>query len=530
MFGAAWTAFEGKAGYGVKASERVVINAAATHGRAIVVVGLALFSSRWVLQALGQTDFGLFSVVGSLIICLSLFNSVMAGSSARHFAFAIGQGEPDIVNRWFNTALGIHLVLSVILVIVGWPLAEYVIRRILTIPPDRIGVCVLVFRWSLIAAFINMVSIPFVAMFHAKQRMAELAFWGVVQAGLVFVLAWGLAFMPYDRLTAYAVGMAVIHVAVHSAKGVRATVLFRECRIRWSGGFDVGRFKELFGFAIWSLIGGSAVTLRNQGSGILINLYFGPVINASYGIANQVSSQTGSLSAALMDAIAPEITAREGQGRRDSMIELSLSACKFGTLLVMFFAIPFLLETELLLRLWLVDPPPYAAVLSQFVMGSSIVNAWSTGYIHAVNAHGKIAAYQATLGGLLLMTLPLAWLLLRAGWPPTGVGVAFLTVQLACALGRVFWVRRMFGVPIRNWLTAVIYPCMTVAVAAVIFAAVPRCLMAPTMIRLLIVGMVCTGALAWAAWRLALTPLERKFVMLFCRKIGSRWLKRTDIE
>ena len=134
----------------MKSSSRIVINTGVTYLRSILGVGFALFSSRWILQALGATDFGLFQVVGSLIVVLTFFNSVMASSAARHFAFAIGKGDTEDVNRWFNTSLNIHLILPAILIVIGWPIAEYAIRNWLTIPPERVESCVIVFRISLI--------------------------------------------------------------------------------------------------------------------------------------------------------------------------------------------------------------------------------------------------------------------------------------------------------------------------------------------------------------------------------------------
>jgi Na+-driven multidrug efflux pump len=156
-------------------SQRIVLNTAATYTRSVLAVALALFSSRWVLNALGQTDFGIFSVVGSLIIFIVFLNSVMAASAGRHYAFAIGQGNNTEVNRWFNAAFSVHLCLAVFLTLIGWPIGEYLISHVLNIPADRVQTSLGVFRVSLISAFVSMISIPFVAMFTAKQRIAELA-------------------------------------------------------------------------------------------------------------------------------------------------------------------------------------------------------------------------------------------------------------------------------------------------------------------------------------------------------------------
>ena len=506
----------------MKSSSRIAINTAATYTRSLLGVGLALFSSRWILLALGATDFGLFQVVGSLIVFLSFFNAVMITSAARHFAFSIGKGDIEDINHWFNTSLCIHLILPFVLIAIGWPIAEYVVRNVLAIPANRITACVTVFRISLLGAFINMASIPFVAMFTAKQRIAEVAFWGLLQMILIFLLAFRLTTVSSDRLLFYAIGMVSINALIDISKACRAHYLFTECKVRLSSGFDWIRFKALLSFAAFTLIGRSGGMLRNQGSSILINLHFGPVVNAAYGIANQVSVQTAALSAALMGAIAPEITAREGRGQRDSMISLSSRASKFGTLLVLLFGIPFILEADYVLKLWLVRPPMYAAVLCQLMMATFIADKLAAGYMLAVNAHGKIAAYQATVGVLLLMTLPLVWLLLHMGMPPAAVGVAFVIVQVLCSVGRVLWVRVLFNVPVKKWIYDVVRPCAMVAVAGIALGAVPRVTLSPSFTRLSLVCFCAVGSMILACWWIALSNDEQHFLKINLRTAARR--------
>ncbi len=512
----------------MKSSSRIAINTAATYTRSLLGVGLALFSSRWILQALGATDFGLFQVVGSLIVFLTFFNSVMASSAARHFAFAIGKGDTDDVNRWFNTSLSIHLILPAVLIVTGWPIAEYAIRNWLTIPPERVEACVTVFRISLIGAFVNMASIPFVAMFTAKQRIAEMSLWDMLQILFVFVLAWTLRQVTTDRLLFYAAGMVGTHVLIHSLKISRAFSLFPECRLHLCTGFEVKRLLELFNFAGWSMIGIGGGVLRNQGSSVLLNIYFGPTVNAAYGIANQISAQTNMLSAALMNAISPEITAREGRGQRDGMIKLSVQTSKLGTLLAMFFSIPLIMETDYILKLWLVNPPIHAAVLCKFILITFIVDKLTAGYMFAVNAYGKIALYQATIGTLLLLTLPLAWLFLSLGMPPAAVGLAFVIMQLLCSIGRALWVKQLFNVPMRNWVNTVARPCGSAALITTIASIPFVSLMEPSFLRFVLVGLTCTTSMLASGWILCFSIEEKLFMkgainrILNLRLFGNR--------
>ena len=173
-------------------SQRLVFNTLVAYGRSVLSLFLTLFSSRWVLESLGDVDFGLFSLVGSLILIMTFLNTVMANSASRYFAFSIGEGDTTDTTRWFNSALSIHICLAVGLVALGWPLGEYVVAHVLSIPSDRIATSVWIFRTSILSAFISMVCIPFVAMFRAKQQIGELAGWGMLQSTLTFILAYAL--------------------------------------------------------------------------------------------------------------------------------------------------------------------------------------------------------------------------------------------------------------------------------------------------------------------------------------------------
>lgn len=506
----------------MNSSHRIIFNTAATYTRSLLAIGLALFSSRWILNALGQTDFGLFSVVGSLIVFINFLNSVMASSASRYFAYVIGQGDSEEVKRWFNAAFSIHLFLAAGLTVSGWPIGEHVIANYLTIPADRVQTCLWVFRISLAATFFGMVSVPFIAMFTAKQQIYEIASWGMIHSLLTFILAFVLTKASGDRLVFYACGMAIILVFIQACQIYRAVFLFNECKVKRCYWFDQKRLKEIFSFAIWSLIGSLGALLRNQGSAILLNIYFGPKVNAAYGIANQVSSQTNQLSAAMMSAFYPEITSREGRGDRERMLSLSLQSTKFAAILILLFAIPLMAEMEYVLKLWLRQPPEYTATFCKLILTTFFIDRLTSGYMLAVNAHGKIAAYQATLGTSLVLTLPLAWLFLSLGKPPTSVGVAFIITMAVCSLGRVLWVQRLFGVPASKWLRSVLVPCGFVATAASLSTLLSGCLLSQSFSRLVLTTVACVVVTLIASWLWALNEPERDLILLVGKRIRGR--------
>lgn len=503
-------------------NKRIALNTAATYLRTLLSAGLALFGSRWVLESLGVIDFGLYSVVGSLILFITFLNTVLAFSVSRHFAFSIGQGDHLQLNRWFNAALSIHLVLAVALVLVGLLAGQNVVGRVLAIPAERVTACLWIFRVSLFSAFVSMVSVPFVAMFTARQRMAETAAWGVVQAALVFALAWLLRFAPGDRLLFYSVGMALIIIFIQAAQVIRAISVFAETRVVPSLFFDADKVRGVLSFAVWNLIGGSGALFRDQGSSILLNLFFGPSANAAYGIATQISNQGNQLSTALVGSFSPEITASEGRGDRARMLALAERASRFGAILAILVAIPLIVEMDYILKLWLRIPPQHTVMLCQMILCVIVIDRLSTGYMLAVQAHGKIAGYQATLGGCLLLTLPLAWLFLNAGHPPTSIGIAFIITIVITSVGRVIWGQRLLGMSITRWLATVVLPSALVASVAAIAALAPRWLLPPSLPRLMLVFSFSIALSLLATWLFATTAGDRQCVLQILEGVRSK--------
>ncbi|HQF55821.1 MAG TPA: hypothetical protein PK208_11965, partial [Fibrobacteria bacterium] len=321
-----------------------------------------------------------------------------------------------------------------------------------------------------------------------------------------------------DRLLAYSIGMVGIMVVVQSIQVGRALSLFPECRLDRSKWFDPSRLRRIASFAGWNLIGTVAALLRDQGSAILLNLHFGPRVNASYGVATQVSAQTNQLASAMLGAFTPEITAREGRGERGGMLSLAHQASKFGTILVMLFAIPLMVEMDFVLRLWLHDPPAYAAGFCRFMLATFLVERTTTGLMIALNAKGTIAAYQITVGGGLLLTLPLAWLLVRWTGIPTSVGAAILCTMVGVSLGRAFWAAKHLQSSVGGWLKGVVLPCIVVGVISATAGMAVHSGMEDSVPRMLLVRVVCGLATLAGAWFFSFSAKEKEF---FIRKAAS---------
>lgn len=508
-------------------SQRIILNTLATYGRSLLGIAVGLFSARWVLQALGQTDFGLYGVVGAIVIFITFLNGVMSGSVARFYAYAIGSQSQDgpkklygTVRQWFNTALSIHLFLPVILIAIGYPIGEYAIRHWLTIPPDRVLACVWVLRISLVTAMVNVASVPFTAMYVAHQYITELVIFGMLGLIATFVGAYFLLSAPGDRLLIYSLYMMAVNAGIPILQVIRARLMFPACRFDRHDFLNRDRRRRLTRFAGWQLFGGAGALLRGPGTAVLINLFFGPRINASFSIANQLSAQTATLSSSLTNALQPALTTLEGSGNRSRVNEFAIRASKFATLLVLLFAVPLALEMETVLRFWLKNPPQYTGALCIFMLVTLLLDKVTIGHSIAIAAQGDIAAYQTVLGSCLLASLPLTWLFFRQGMGPLSLGISFFLTVGACSLGRLYFGSKQLNIPLAVWLTRVLLPLGAAALAALGAGLLVRHLLPPTFARLCLTTAMTLTVAATVGWCHVFDKDERRFIL---RQLGKGW-------
>ena len=505
-------------------NRRIFLNIIATYGRSLYALVCGLFTARWVLQALGQVDFGLYGLVGGLTVFIGFFNMLLSVATSRFYAFSVGQAIKakdegnaesglEECRKWFSTAVLLHTVIPCILIVVGYPIGIYAVEHWLTIPADRLDACIWVFRFVCISCFIGMINVPFQAMYTAKQYIAELTIYSFVQTTATFGFVWFMAAHPGDWLSKYALWMCAVATVPQAIICLRALKIFPECRFKFAYAWSLPRVKELSSFAFWQAFGGLGAIARGQGIQILINKYFGLAFNASMSIANQVSAQSQTLASSLQGAFSPAITTACGAGDYAKMRSLAFRTCKFGMLLGLIFIIPLALELDTVLKLWLVNPPPYTKELCWSILAATLIDKSSAGHMLAVTAKGKIAAYQAFLGGSLIMTLPIAWVFVEMGFGVASIGWAMVIGTMMCAWGRVWFARHLVGMGARYWLFRIMAP---VAVTIVLVGGVgflTRIFMNVGLLRVCATTLVCELALLPLAWFVLLDGEERQFVV-----------------
>lgn len=495
---------------------KIALNTVVTYSRSLLALLLGLFTSRWVLVALGQTDFGLYGVVGSLITFVTFLNIVLSGSMARFYAYSIGKdrsacedGNSKEVTRWFNIAWTLHFSLGIVILVLGLSLGTYAVRHWLVIPADRMTACVTVLWVSLFGAFVSIAAVPYVSMYTAYQNIAELAVFEMLRVVAMFIFSYLLLGVSGDRLIWYASAMSGISSLIHIAMVVRSRQKFPVGRLRWRMMIDVSRLAGVGSFALWKFFGVLGWLFRQQGSAMLINLRFGPGANAAYSIAMQISSLASQLSSSLMTALTPAITTMEGGGKKDQARLYSIRACIFPTVLVLILAIPLICELHYVLDLWLKDPPPYTYPLGICMVATLILETMGNGLLVAITADGRIRNCQLIECAVLVMVVPVAWCGYVASLPMYTVGFVFILATIVVTIARIVICKRLFGYSPLLWIRKVLLPVLVIVPISFGAGCLLRLALDPGFMRLMLVGLFSLVSTVGISWLLVLDGRER---------------------
>lgn len=501
-------------------NRRIFWNIFATYSRSLYGLVLGLFCGRWALMALGTVDFGLYGLIGGLTSFLSFFNTILASANARFYAFSVGAAKQahdkytalEECRKWFNTAVSIHTVVPLFLVVIGYPIGQWAIEYWLTIPPDRIRSCILVFRFVCISCFISMVNVPFTAMYAAKQYIAELTIYNFITSTLNVIALYYMVSHPSAWLVRYAGWMCILSVTPQVIICIRAIHIFPECKIRPSYMWNAQYLKKIGAFSFWQVFGSFCGILRMQGMSIVINRFFGASMNAAQAIGNQVQGQCNQLASAMQGAFTPVITQACGAKDYKKMNEFALRVCKFNVLLSVIFMLPLALELPEVMRLWLKTPPDYTVGLCYCAMIHHLIKSCTVGHLIAVNASGRVAAYQVVLSAVNIFTIPVT-IVIGIIWRNVYMMMcAVVILEGVNSIGRILFARRIVGMHAREWLGSVFLPlCFAIILAAAV-GWLPHLIMRQTVCRVVITVIACESVLVPVSWVIILSEDERKFM------------------
>ncbi|MBO4585779.1 MAG: lipopolysaccharide biosynthesis protein [Bacteroidales bacterium] len=497
-------------------SRRIARNTVLLYFRMAVMILVGLYTSRVVLNALGQDDFGTYGAVGGVVALFGVFTGSFAGAISRFMAFEMGK-EKSRLEEVFSTTVFIQLALSAFVVILAEVLGIWFLNTRMVIPGGRLVAANWVLQCSIFMFVINLLSVPYNAAIIAHERMEAFAYISIAEALLALGAAITVKYSSSDRLVLYAILMLVVSLIVRVLYGAYARKHFAECRFSRSK-VEKDILREMGSYAGWTFLGNGSNVLNAQGINILMNIFFGVRVNAARDVTVKLEGNLSRFINNFSTAMNPQITKAYASGNLSYMHELVCKGSKYSCLLFYFFAMPIVLEAPALLKLWLGMVPEYADVFVRISLLTSLLVASGTPFATAIFATGKVKRYQIVVSVTYVMALPATYLLYKLGFPPQNAFWMLLAASSATMLERVFMACRLIEMPLGKVMTDVVLRVLAVCAASFVIPYMITRLMEPTMLRALWVVLAAFASTALFAFLLGATSGEREFALSQIRR------------
>lgn len=506
-----------------EANKRIAKNTMLLYGRMGLMMIISFFTARITLEALGVVDYGINNVVGGLVSMFSLISGSLTASAGRFITFGLGEGNKEKLNRIFVTAVNIHIILAIIVVIAIETIGIWFLVNKMVIPPDRLVAAHWVLQCSTIGFAIGLLSTPYNAAIIAHEKMGVYAYFSIFDAIARLAIVFSIKYYGGDKLILLAVISLIPTIVKQFYYWYYCKSRFEECH--YNPSWDKKIFKEMFSFAGWNFIGASSAQLKDQGVNIAINMFHSPAVNAARGIAMQISGIVGQFTGNISMAIHPQITKEFAAKDYARMHNLMFKGTKIVYFLFMTISIPIFFEIETILYIWLGQVPEHTVLFTRLVLVLCLSEIISSTLITAQLATGKIRNYQIVVGGTQMLNFPVSYMLLYLGFFPEITLVVAIAISQICFIERLFFLRRMCQLPSMRF-TKEIY--LTIIIVTIISSIIPATIycniheVAPRFFLVCISSVVSSFA---AIYIIGLKKEEKRLVIQYLHKLTNKLKK-----
>lgn len=505
-------------------NKRIAKNTLLLYFRMLLTMAVTLYTSRVVLKVLGVEDFGIYNVVGGVVAMFGFLNAAMTTSTQRYITFELGKGNFERLKKIFSTCVNIHAIIAFAVVLLVETVGIWFLYNKMVIPSDRLDAAMWVLQISILTTIIAIMSFPYNADIIAHERMSAFAYISIVEVslklGIVFLLQ---LFASFDKLILYAILIAVVQLLICFSYKYYCNKNFEESEYHFV--FDKALFKEMMSFAGWNLWGNLAGILFTQGLNMLLNTFFGPVVNAARGIAVQVQTAVSQFSNNFQTAINPQITKTYASGQFDDMHKLVFRSSKFTFMLLLMLGLPIIMETRFILDLWLVDVPDYTATFLRIILVTTIVDASANSLMVSAAATGNVKRYQTIIGGILLSIVPISYIVLRLGGQPWTVFMVHLVVCCIAFVTRLFIIRPLINLNIGSFVNKVMIRCLYVVLLAVLVPLSMHYVLDRNILNSIIIIVVSLISAFIASFFVGIDNNERRWVLNKAKELLGKFRK-----
>lgn len=491
-------------------NKRLAKNTVFLYFRMLFIMGVSLYISRVVLQVLGVEDYGIYNVVGGVVAMFVFINSSMTSATQRYLTYSLGEKSLENFNKTFSSAIVIHIIIALIIIILSETIGIWLIYNKLTIPESRIDSALWVFQFSILSTVFSILTVPFNATIISHERMSAYAYISIIEATLKLLFITCLGFVTYDKLVSYGLMLFIVQVIVLSLYILYCKKYFPN--VKYTRRLICkDHFLELLSFAGWSFWGNLASIASTQGVNILLNIFNGPVVNAARGLAVQVQYALVQFVSSFQTALNPQITKTYARDEMTQMHNLIYKSSRFSFYLMLLLCVPLFFETHFVLTIWLKEVPEYVEHFTRLMIIYTMISPLSNPCAIANQATGSVRYYQIVVGGLLLLNLPLSYIALKAGCQPESVFVVAILVETIAQFCRVLILRRQINLNVSELLYNIYFKVIIVLTLTAILPALINMHMSENWLRLLLVCLGSTLSLCISGYTIGLTHNERLY-------------------
>lgn len=501
-------------------NKRIAKNTLLLYVRTFVTLLISLYTSRLVLNALGVEDFGIYNIVGGVVASFTFLNTTMASATQRFLTYELGKKNFTALKMVFANSKSIHLLLSVLVLLLAETFGLWFTNNMLTLPTNRIFAANIVFQCAIGTFIVNILSVPYNALIIAHEKMSAFAYISILEVLIKLIISLTTVYALFDKLIIYATLWLIGSIIVRIVYSQYCVKHFEESKSKPS--INKKCFSAMLGFSSINLCEIFANMLSNHGVNILLNIHFGPSVNAARGIANQVGNALNSFTNNFTMALKPQITKNYAAKNTDAMLSLVSNGNRFSFYLLMLMGLPVFFKADYILELWLKIPPSISCIFLRLLILTNLCKMLTNTFYTAISATGKIKKYQSVFAFFRFMVFPACWLSLSLGTDPTVVYYVTLGFEIFGTAVKLHLLQCQIEFHVWQYCKETIIPCVIVFIVSMMASFVLKMFFPNTIEGLLFFVLTDCLAILLFILVLGLKPSERKL----CTQFASTSLKR----
>jgi O-antigen/teichoic acid export membrane protein len=420
----------------------------------LITMGVSLYTSRIVLATLGVEDYGIYNVVGGVVVLFSFISNSLSSATQRFLNFELGRGDIEATKRVFSMSLTIYFCAAIIVVLLAETIGLWFLNTQINIPPERMDAANWVYQFSIVTICVSFLQVPYYASVVAYEKMSFFAYIAIIETALKLLTVFLLVYVGSEKLRLFAALTFMVSVAIFSCYKYYCNTRIDTCRYKYF--WDKTLFGRLFSFGGWMLFGSAAGVSATQGVNILLNIFHNVTVNAATGIANQVNTALNQFVSNFQTAFVPQITKLYAQGDFAELRQLIYRSSRFSFFLLFALAGPLMLNMNFILNLWLKTVPDYSSAFCTLILIYSLIEAMSKPVGYAIHAAGQVKNYNIVMSIALLMNIVFSYIFLSMGFQPAIVSVISILVNVLCFAIRLMFVTYFKMLKIRDFIRNVV--------------------------------------------------------------------------